>query len=146
MLNQIKQSSKILILLIILIAAIVTAGIVMSANKAASSYGTPTIEETPKVTVTLDDFVVNLADKSEPHYLKVQMVLEMRGAKAEEELNRNKPEIRDSIISILSGKTYLELLAPEGKEKLKAQIKEHLNENLKECIVTSVFFNSFAMQ
>ena len=56
--------------------------------------------------------------------------------------------IRDAIISTLSYKTPNELLTQEGKEALKEELVDAINEalDLEESVVVSVYFKDFIMQ
>ena len=56
--------------------------------------------------------------------------------------------IRDAIISTLSYKTPNELLTQEGKEALKEELVDAINEalGLEESVVVSVYFKDFIMQ
>ncbi len=57
-------------------------------------------------------------------------------------------QIRDVIIRILSSKTAAEVLTQEGKERLKEELVEGINEasGMEEPPVTSVFFTDFIVQ
>ena len=113
--------------------------------------------EKPKAVVAattslkMGDMVVNLADTSEPHYLKVNIVLEVAGRIAggggEGEGEGASPKMRDAVIEALSARTFNELLTPAGKTSLKESIKAAANKGLgDEAKVTEVFFSDFAMQ
>ena len=97
----------------------------------------------------LDEFLVNLADRDDARYLKVNMVLEVKGRVAEgKEGQASLEEIkaRDAIITVLSKKTYRGLITEDGKLSLKAELKNELNEGLDGIRVENIYFTSFAMQ
>jgi len=97
----------------------------------------------------LQEFVVNLADVSEPHYLKVNITLEMEGKPPKGEEGGGNPEeakARDAIIMVLSTKTYASLISDRGKMHLKEELKSTLNSVLKEGKVANIYFTDFAMQ
>jgi len=106
----------------------------------------PAVEAT--ATMDLGEMVVNLADTTEPHYLKTKIVLEVTGAVASAggEGEGASPKMRDAVIAALSARTFNELLTPEGKSSLKESIKAAVNKSLGEEKVTDVFFSDFAMQ
>lgn len=135
-----------LFLVIVLVLVAVVGGVLLFSKKVASSHGKPTIVEAPKTLIPLDEFVVNLADQREPRYLKVEIVIEVRGNKAKDEVTDLKPKIRDGIIQVLSSKYYSELLESSGKERLKAQLKSALNGIMEDSKVVNVYFTSLAMQ
>lgn len=97
-----------------------------------------------------DEFLVNLADTAEPHYLKCTLVLEMtkssKPSQGEEKGDPDTARIRDAIISTMGRRRFSELLAPEGKEQLKASIIRDVNKALGEERVYEVYFTAFAMQ
>jgi flagellar FliL protein len=59
------------------------------------------------------------------------------------------PKIRSALILLLSSKSAAELSTPDGKVKLKAQVKQIINESMdsgEEELVQSVLFTSFIIQ
>ena len=98
----------------------------------------------------LEEFVVNLADKDDLHYLKVKMVLEVedqgKGGHSEGSVNPEEAKVRDVIISVLSKRCLGELLSETGKSTLKSDLKSALNSVLEDCKVHDIYFTSFAMQ
>jgi len=102
---------------------------------------------------TFDEFIVNLADLSDPHYLKVNLVLEVEGGEKKKEGgegggggNPQEARARDSIITVLTKKHFADLLTEEGKDQLKEELKASLNSELKDTKVVHIYFTSFAMQ
>ena len=97
----------------------------------------------------LEEFVVNLADSSESRYLKVNVVLEVEGKVSENGEGGPSPEevrARDTIISVITKKHYMELQSVDGKAKLKSELKKTLNLVLQDAKVVNIYFTSFAMQ
>lgn len=102
----------------------------------------------------LEEFVVNLADRGDPRYLKVNLTLEVEGpAKVKpasgeggEGKTEEDPKVRDAVITVLTRKKFNEILTETGKEKLKEELKTELNKVMKDQKVTDIFFTSFAMQ
>jgi flagellar protein FliL len=95
----------------------------------------------------LEEFVVNLRDANESRYLKVNMVLEVEGKlEGGEGGNPDEPKARDTIISVLTSKSFDDLESPQGKDHLKAELKSALNAELEKTKVANIYFTSFAMQ
>jgi len=97
----------------------------------------------------LEEFVVNLADRGEPRYLKLNLVLEVEGGKAKHGEGGANPEearARDAVITVVTRKRYSDLISEDGKARLKAEIKSALNEALEGTKVANIYFTSFAMQ
>ena len=102
-----------------------------------------------KSTMNLDAFLVNLADKEAARFLKVTLRLGLDDEKLGEELAKEGVALaitRDSIISVLSAKTADEITTPEGKEKLRKEIRTKVNAVLPKGQVTDVFLVDFVVQ
>ena len=122
----------------------------------------------PPVIYEFDTFVVNLAKAS--NFLRTTILVEYdpsvlsggdeedkeeKGGEGEVDLKslpklfeKRDAMIRDAIISTLSYKTPNELLTQEGKEALKEELVDAINEalGLEESVVVSVYFKDFIMQ
>jgi len=98
--------------------------------------------------LTLDEFLVNLADPGSDHFLKVTVGLELDKAKGKtpESLKEDAPLIRDAVLTSLSSKTRDDIASIKGREKLKADIKKSVNEGLGEDDVQGVYFTNFVTQ
>jgi len=111
----------------------------------------------------LGSMVVNLLDPVGRRYLKVSIVLEFlppdfkyfqleeeeRTAEREkllEEIAERKPIIDDIMVSLLTSRTYEDIYSLEGKNQLRADIMERLNEVLQEPRIVAVYFTEFLIQ
>lgn len=97
----------------------------------------------------LGEFIVNLADPTETHYLRADVVLEMdfgSSLKLLEEVDRRMPQIKDVVLSALGSKTSVQLNDPENREALKQEIKDKINAMLNRGQLARVYFTSFAIQ
>jgi flagellar FliL protein len=99
-----------------------------------------------QVTMALEPFLVNLADRETRRYLKLKVELAVDGEKNVKELEKSLPRIRDALILLLSSKTYLDLSTPEGKQQLKKEILARVTEVPAGHKVTDVFFTDFVAQ
>ncbi len=102
-----------------------------------------------KSTMNLDSFLVNLADEDATRFVKVTFRLGMDENKLGDELKDNPVVLaatRDTIISCLSTKTADELLSPEGKEKLKSEVRDRVNKVLPKGKVVEVYIMDFVVQ
>lgn len=93
--------------------------------------------------VPLETFIANLAQSKGRKIVKVNMELELDGDKVAEEIEKRKPQIRDIIIITLSSKTFEELSTREGKENLRVEIKDTINNFLTKGKIKNVFFTEF---
>jgi flagellar FliL protein len=96
----------------------------------------------------LETFTVNLADQES--YLQTEVQLLLADAKVQEKLKAHMPEVRDSLIRLLSSKTAEELAQAEGKDKLAQEVQKAVNEVLgvkkKSKGVKKVLFVAFIIQ
>jgi flagellar FliL protein len=96
--------------------------------------------------VELEDFVVNITDGEQTRYLKVNITLEAGGKKGKEEVENRLPQVRDTIIFQLSGKTFDQVRDLQGKKQLQAELVQNLNELLNKGRIESLFFTEFVVQ
>ena len=95
---------------------------------------------------SMDPFIVNLADQGRPRYLKIKMSIESQEVKVNEEYEKRLPQLRDSILTVLSSKTYGEISDSEGKNKLREEIILKLNRLLRGFQVRTIYFTEFMIQ
>lgn len=92
----------------------------------------------------LDSFTVNLAQGDGPRrYVRLDAVLKMSDDAKAPEFEARKPQIRDTIISILNTKRPDDLLKKEGKSFLKEEIKASINSFLVDGRVEDIYYISF---
>ena len=112
---------------------------VVEGEKKTEEHEKATPEEIGKV-IPLETFIVNLAGAKGRKVLKVNMELEVKGAEIVSEIDNRKAQIRDFIIIILSVKTYEQISTKEGKDDLRAEIKDKVNSFLSKGKITNVYF------
>ncbi|WP_028576597.1 flagellar basal body-associated FliL family protein [Desulfomicrobium escambiense] len=96
--------------------------------------------------VTLDAFVVNLSDPMGRRYLKTTMDVEVADAAAAAALTAAMPKVKDTLLLLLSSKTFEEISSMDRKIELKNQIVERLNQILGKGKVRNVYFTEFVVQ
>lgn len=97
--------------------------------------------------VSLETFIVNLADPGGNRYLRVTMDLEVSGGKAaEEELAARTPHLRDAVLMILPTKRYADISTTEGKTAMREELTQALNGLLAKARVTRIYFKEFVIQ
>ncbi len=94
----------------------------------------------------MDPLIVNLADAETLHYLKIKIDLESTEEKPNEEFEKRLPQIRDTILLLLSTKERKALMDAEGKNKLRAEIREKVNQLLKNFKIKDIYFTEFLIQ
>ena len=104
--------------------------------------------------VSVDTFIVNLADPGGNRYLRVTMDLELVGKPADksahktagDELAKRMPQIRDAILMILSTKRYADISTTEGKTALREEIVNAANGLLASSQISRIYFKEFVIQ
>jgi flagellar FliL protein len=92
-----------------------------------------------------EPFIVNLTNTAGRSYLKVTINIEMDSGSIDEAKDRNA-QIRDSIITLLSSKSYADVGSVSGKYQLRDEIAARINLILAKGKVKSVYFTEFVIQ
>ncbi|MBK6791032.1 MAG: flagellar basal body-associated FliL family protein [Anaerolineales bacterium] len=107
--------------------------------------------------------IINLMDPGGRKYIRVTVVVEFAPDEPEYEslpeeeknayltefnnkLNSRLPIMDDTVITLLSTKTYEELYTAEGKEKLRLEIQEILAQKMPDLHIISIYFTEFVVQ
>jgi len=107
--------------------------------------------------------IINLMDPGGRKYIRVTVVVEFAPDEPEYEslpeeeknayltefnnkLNARLPIMDDTVITLLSTKTYEELYTAEGKEKLRLEIQEILAQKMPDLHIISIYFTEFVVQ
>jgi flagellar FliL protein len=115
--------------------------------EASEESGEPVAIERPLGPIeSLDTFIVNLADKSGNRYLRITMDLELEKLELEDEVKKRLPQIRDSILMILSTKSFEDINSVAGKITLRDEIQDKINGYLALGKITNVYFKEFVVQ
>ena len=99
-----------------------------------------------KALLSLDTFVVNLADPGGKRYLRVTMTLELKDKDLLAEVKKAVPRMRDRVLLILPAKKFVEIRTAEGKESLRKEIIAQLNPLLEKNEITDLYFQEFVVQ
>ncbi len=100
-------------------------------------------EERLGAILPLDTFLINLDGGQ---YLRAQLQLEFVATSVPSPFIRNQVVIRDGLISLMSRKKAETLGTHKGREAMKSEIKDLINEVLKREEIKRVFFTQFVIQ
>lgn len=171
-----KKKLFIIIAVVVLLAGAGAAFALLGGKPESTAEEGAAVKEEEEVhyeTVELDTFIVNLSENAS--FLKVKMLLEFDpnvvhksdaggeggggghgggGSGGEGSgglpgiLGEKEPMIKDAIIKLLSSKRTEQVLSVEGKEELKQELVEAINEatGLDEPAVVAVYFTEFIVQ
>lgn len=93
-----------------------------------------------------EPFIVNLVGQNGRRYAKTTIALEMSSPELQKEVTAKIPLIRDTIIRVLSAKTFEDVSTSKGKERLKEEITQELNTFMVDGYIKSVFLTEFVIQ
>jgi flagellar FliL protein len=109
--------------------------------------------------MVLEPLLVNLADGAGNSYLRVALTLrvadvaEKKSAKVGDEKGKDDKRtddamaaVRDTVLTVLGRQTADGLLAADGKEHLKAELRTALAEHNADLKVKDIFFTDFLVQ
>lgn len=150
----------VIVLLVVLLAAIggLAAYLILGQSHAPDAASVAHAEEAapkkekkegPPIFEKMDSFVVNLTGGPTAPMLQVEMQAELADEEAKNNFKAYMPKIRSAVILLLSSKGEEELATPDGKVKLRAQIKRIMNEAMDAADtepVEGVLFTSFIIQ
>lgn len=105
-------------------------------------------EEQPDIgpLYSIGTMIVNLADQGGKRYLRVKIELELSHPEVAEEIEKRLPMVRDSILMVLSTKTYQDISTTEGKNALRTQLITNLSKFFMAGNIANVFFTEFVVQ
>ena len=115
------------------------------------------------VMLNMSTKIINLVDPGGRRYIRLTIVVEFAPDDPEyatlpeeektayltafqEKLNTKLPILDDTVITLLSTKTYEDLYTAEGKEKLRMEIIDILSKKLVDLHIIAVYFTEFVVQ
>jgi flagellar FliL protein len=109
-----------------------------------AATGAPVAAKTDGLLYPIEPFTANLAQGEGPkRYIRISLVLKFTKETKKEEVDARKPQISDSIISMLNSKKPEELLKREGKDYLREEIKTSINNFLVDGHLEDIFYVGF---
>lgn len=106
-----------------------------STAKASKSYMFP-----------FETLVVNPAETDGARFLKVTLHAEFASKELIDKLEKKTPQLRNTLIMILSSKTIEQISDTTGKESLRQEIVDKLNADLDTGEIENVYFAEFVIQ
>jgi len=96
-------------------------------------------------TFPLERFIVNLSDKGGIRYLNVLIDLELNNEDLTDEIEKRLPQIRDTILVLLSSKKFKQISDIDGKRRLRDEIIQTINSLLTTGRIKNVYFTNFVI-
>ncbi len=101
----------------------------------------------PGTVLDMEPFIVNLADPAGKRYLKLKIAVDAKDEKLKQEITMRIPQIRDSILLLLTSKSYADISPVAGKIRLRNEILQIINRSLIGVgSVHGVYFTEFVVQ
>jgi len=155
-----KKSSAMLIIIIVAVVVLGAGGYVGwsmflkggdTATQEESQATPPRSEAKAKkasIICPLDSFIVNLADKRGlgKRYLKISMELEVYNEEDKVSITNHIPQLRDTILLLLSSMSFKEINTIDGKLVLKKALLSNIKQVLGSKMVQNVYFSDFVVQ
>ena len=145
-----KQGNKTLIIIIVAVCIVLGAGGLVGFKLLASKGGEGEVkkEEVHVKTsiISLDPFVLNLSDRG--RYLKVTIQFEVSDDSLQEAVTDKTPQLRDTIITLVSSKSLSSISSAEGKFQLKDELLFRANQimGMDKDVIKNLYFSEFVMQ
>jgi len=98
------------------------------------------------VFLKLEPFIVNLKGNGMKRYLKTTIAIEVEEREVKQELEMLTPKLRDTILFVLTSKSYNDLFSNEGKIALKHELIAHINRILKSGTIKAIYITDFIIQ
>jgi flagellar FliL protein len=80
--------------------------------------------------VTLESVTVNLSDPGAEHFMQIGIDLKVADAHVADDIKLHMPEIRNGLLLLLSSKKSQDVSTVDGKNQLRAEIREVVNKPL----------------
>lgn len=110
----------------------------------AAKEGQP---EKPGTVITLEPFIVNLADPTGKRYLKLSLAVDAKDEKIKADVEARMPQIRDSILLLLTSKSFADISTVAGKIRLRNEVLKIFNRILGSVgAVHAIYFTEFVIQ
>ncbi len=145
-----KKGNKTLIIIIAVVCIVLGAGGFVGFTMLGGEKGEEEAkkEEVPVKTsiISLDPFVLNLSDRG--RYLKVTIQFEVTEENLQEAVTSKTPQLRDTIITLVSSKSLSSISSPEGKFQLKDELLFRANQimGMEKDVIKNLYFSEFVMQ
>ncbi len=115
-------------------------------GEGAEAHGDKLPDKEKRPTVEMKEFIINLADQDLPRYLKVVVELEVADDVVAKACEANMASFRNSLVDLLSSKTFAQIRDIKGKTRLRQEMIMRLNEILGANGVLQVYFTDFVVQ
>lgn len=96
--------------------------------------------------VPLESFIINLNGSEGYKFMKITMSLEVDSTATQEEILKRQAQVRDTIVVLLTSKSYGEVAGENGQQKLKDELIDTVNSFLVKGKIKKILFTDFLFQ
>ena len=104
------------------------------------------IEIAEGTTVTMEEFLIPLADETADHTVKLVIALEFIDIASAAQFTAKKAAIRDAILSAVGIKTRSQVKKVPDRLALRDELKKKINDIFGTELVAKVYFSDFVLQ
>jgi len=94
----------------------------------------------------MEPFIVNLLGRDGKRYLKTTIEFEVENRDIKNEFTQHTPQLRDTILLLLTSKSFEDISKPEGKLRLKNELIARINQILPGAGIRTLYFTEFVVQ
>jgi len=133
------------------------------AEAVAEATAEPVYQPGEGIMLNMSTKIINLVEPGGHKYIRLTIVVEIAPdnpeyeslpeeektvyiTEFEDKLNSRLPIMDDTVITLLSTKTYEDLYTAEGKETLRLEIMDILSQKLPDLHIISIYFTEFVVQ
>ncbi|MDI3298186.1 MAG: flagellar basal body-associated FliL family protein [Bacillota bacterium] len=106
----------------------------------------PAAKAGPPVEVDVGTLTTNLSDADPPRLVQVDVVLEVGGQAAADQVKSAEPAVRDAILRVLRASSAAELAGAQGMDAVRTRIQNEVAKAVPNVVVRDVYFTNFVVQ
>lgn len=139
--SDIKSSKVLIIILIFVLFFVLTGGFFLGYKILTAKDSKEPVPKEVKLgpVFETEQFTVNVSETLN-RYIKAQFALEMSNEKAKTELDTKIPLLQDTIIMVLSNQKLEKLSTNEGKQELRNELINSINQFLNKGEVINIYY------
>ena len=115
---------------------------------AAGGHGAeePAAKGPKEYTVDMDKAMISLAGSGGSRYLRVSMVLGSKDEKLKAVVDKNRIQMKDAVITVLSALTLGDVEKSDGRDVVKRALISRFNSILGAEVIGQIYFTEFVIQ
>lgn len=141
-----RRYGKYFLLLFLVLGQVFVAYSIVNKNYDAIYDYTQSLIPEERGKADLKEIIINPADTNGQRYLLVQLSLELDDKDDQTLIEEHRSKIRNNIIKYLSAKTVSELQGIEGKEDLRIELIQLINQAIDSRSVRNLYYSKYVMQ